>query len=533
MFKEIFEIPSFDEWKNVAAKSLKLNTSEEVDTYLKDISIEELEINAFSENKDEQTYLNTFPTNRILARQITAGQVGVEQSEPGIDYVFTTEPQILTKSQKLIQVVKDKTATLFGDEVLIDIFSLLKIFEYDSNKLGEYLEKMAKKESVHLLIDSGSLHNAGATITNELSMSLHLALRFVEPFIENKRKICFMTSVDSSYFTQIAKLRALRFLVESIFEKCKISNEQIMIISQSSLREMTLYDPWTNMLRISAHVSSSIVGGADVIMPRCFDCLNQVYAMKESSSLALRHSRNVFHVLMEESHLARVNDPTRGAVAIESLTKQIIDKTFLALKELNQQKSLLFILERTALAAQKKSIQRQEQVHQRKKTICGVNNFAVADEKISDLFTIKKIEGHLQTNTLFPLRRDTEKFEELRLKVEEMALRQKVLILTYGDLKKINARISFCQNYFEVLGLEVEVKACTESMTVDLESYLAIVYCALDENYDELFNMISLAKSVQKFVAGNKYKKTGMKNIYQGQNIYEVLQGFWEGLNKR
>ena len=60
------------------------------------------------------------------------------------------------------------------------------------------------------------------------------------------------------------------------------------------------------------------IAGADSIGSTPFDAI-----LGEPSSLGRRVARNTHHVLMEECHLHRVNDPAGGSWYIERLTDEL------------------------------------------------------------------------------------------------------------------------------------------------------------------------------------------------------------------
>lgn len=520
-FEKLFDKPTHENWKELAAKSLKLESIEDLEKFIQIVSLEELNYQAYPQDIAE-TYLNTFPTERLLAREILAGQPNKETVDVGINYIFSYQPVVPHENQKLIQVINTKETKHFGDEVLLDVFSLLKVFDYSEQDLCEYLEKSSKQDNVHLLIDLSQVHNAGGSIIHEVAHGVFLALKFCHHFIENNRKVCFSLSVDSQVFTQIAKIRALRYIFETVLESEKLTTENFLIIATNSLREQTIYDPWMNMLRGCSGVTSAFIGGADVIMPKSFDILNQEYEMQASSDLGLRQSRNTYHILKEESLLSFVNDPSRGSAIIEDLTHQIIQKSYSKLKDLKSQKSLRFLYEKLAEEVTEKSLERKKILNKRKMVLSGVNDFANIEEKLKNHFKLKHLEPK---NELFPLRRTASHFEELRLEVEmdKKVATKKCLILYYGDLKKLSARLRFSQNYFEVLGLEVEVFNAQEKKIFNESDYHIVTYCALDTDYEEFFELTEPLEKGHLFIAGKSYSKMGLTNIYQGQDVYEIL----------
>lgn len=525
--EEYFEKPKAQEWLGLAAKSLKLENSDDLKKYTEIIGIEGLTYNAYPSNTEE-TYLNTYPTNRLLGREILVGQPNNESTDVGIDYLFAYQPVATLKQQKLIQIKNTKETKLFGDEVLLDVFSLLKEFDFSEEELSLYIEKNLKHDHVHLLVNISDIHNAGGSVVQELSHGIFLALKFCHAFLEKERKICFMLPLDSQMFTQVAKVRALRYLMETILEHEKLSTDHLLIIGLNSLREQTIYDPWMNMLRGGTSCVSAFLGGADVIIPKSFDVLNQVYEMQASSSLALRQSRNTFHILKEESQLAFVNDPARGAAVIEDLTRQIIQKSFIQLKDYKSQKSLRYLYEQISKEVADKALEREALIRKRKQTLSGVNDYANTGEKLAGHFKLKSLQIK---DDLFPVRRTSFCYEYLRLQVENDSKlkKKKNLILYYGETKKLSGRLSFCQNYFELLGLEVEVVAAQDKKIFKESDYLAIIYCALDEDYPEFFNLNEPLSRGHLYIAGKQFEKTGLTNIYQGQDVFSVLEELIQG----
>jgi hypothetical protein len=117
-------------------------------------------------------------------------------------------------------------------------------------------------------------------------------------------------------------------------------------------------------------------------------------------------------------------------------------------------------------------------------------------------------------------------FEELRLRMGEVK-KPEVYIALFGDYGALNGRLNFVKNYFELVGLTVHDPGHTE---LDIESFKKnlsnrkediIVFCAADENYPVIAE--ASVKTSHKYIAG-KFELAGFKNLFAGQNVYEVLE---------
>ena len=121
-------------------------------------------------------------------------------------------------------------------------------------------------------------------------------------------------STKDYFFTEIAKLRALRVLAANIAEMLELSKPEIKIIAQvhSELSDESL-------IRQSFLVLAAILGGADHIVGLPWS----VAGMEQA-----RLSQNIQNVYKQESGLDFYKDPTNGSFFVEDLTKQIITKTW-------------------------------------------------------------------------------------------------------------------------------------------------------------------------------------------------------------
>lgn len=369
------------------------------------------------------------------------------------------------------------------------------------------------------IIDITKVHNAGASIVQEV---FYGAYNFLQQMEKGITDIQIHISCDSLYFSNISKLRALRYIAEKLIEGSS-QNTQFSITAHNSLREQTLFDPWVNMLRSTASSMAAVIGGANFVSSYSYDHLYTMYTGDKHSALGSRNAENELKILLEESHLDRVNDPMKGSYSIEHITNKIVSLAWEKLKAESESYDEKLFAEEVAQTANK----RYELIRKRKVTVTGVNNFANPDETLSSLYKNSLDLNKVLGETNFPLRTVAFEFESLRDQFNRKENPVKIFIC--DNEAKVSARINFCKNYFEVLGADVsEASSISEISKND-----HLIICATDDTYQEKLNdILDSLKTVSArgiYIAG-KVDTDKLNNItdclYMGQNIYKVLSRF-------
>ncbi|GAB3691386.1 hypothetical protein GCM10027592_09370 [Spirosoma flavus] len=178
---------------------------------------------------------------------------------------------------------------------------------------------------------SHQFHNAGATATQELAFTLaSLADTYDKltdvglPVEQLIAKTILSVSVGTSYFLEIAKLRALRVLLQRFFgHYSSTSIHQPFIHAQTS----TFYDAtatsYTNLLRASTEAMAAVIGGCDALTVHPYDTVRG-----ERNDFSERIARNVSLLLKDESQLSKVADPSAGAYYVETATYKLTENAW-------------------------------------------------------------------------------------------------------------------------------------------------------------------------------------------------------------
>jgi methylmalonyl-CoA mutase len=402
-------------------------------------------------------------------------------------------------------------------------------------------------------VDGTLFHNAGGTIVSEIAYTLAMGSFYMQQLTERNlpagemaEKILFHFAVGSDYFMEIAKFRAFRYLWAQILKAFGVSEEKAVacIHAESSFRNKTVYDPYVNMLRTTTETMSAILGGADTVTTLPFDA-----TFVEPSVMARRTARNQQHILREESYFDKVADPAAGSYYIETLTANLIDKSWERFLEVEDQGGYRKAFESGWVqnCMEKEAKKKDAEIAGGSVSILGVNRFPNITEHIQD-----EIDAHIfepepvrKSHGIKPLRiyRAAIPFEKLRYATDRFARshpRPRVWLFTLGDMAIRRARAQFAENFFGCAGYEIIdhsgfVTAAEGIAAAQKESPEIVVLCSDDKTYEaEAQNVFEALKNQSIVVMAGypkplteKLKEAGMKHfIHVKSNLLEELQQF-------
>jgi len=200
-------------------------------------------------------------------------------------------------------------------------------FELDG-RLCTIVEPFGGFAGTVLKADGRIAHNAGATEAQELAFVLAALtgyLRAGEKGAMTPEAVFTATAlgvaVDQNQFLSIAKLRALRLLHSRLQIACGVSEPRAADIhAETSFRMLTRLDAETNILRNTIAAFAAGVGAADSI-----GILPHTLSHGLPDAFARRIARNTQVILIHESHLDHVADPSSGSGGIEALTDALAE----------------------------------------------------------------------------------------------------------------------------------------------------------------------------------------------------------------
>ncbi len=237
-----------------------------------------------------------------------------------------------------------------------------------------------------LSVSTVPYHGAGATPVQELAFALATgvdSLRFLESGgIEPEaacRQIRFIFAAGRDFFTEAAKLRAFRRIWAQAAASCGVNGPEAaaVIHSVSSMKNLTVRDPWVNLLRVTVGAFAATVGGADIVTTLPFDS-----PVGPSDPLARRMALNTQTICHEECHLDHVIDPGGGSWFIEKLTEDLAQAAWSLFQEIETRGGMRRLVIDDGLASMlaPAADQARHQVARRKAPVTGVSTWPNLDE---------------------------------------------------------------------------------------------------------------------------------------------------------
>ncbi len=312
-----------------------------------------------------------------------------------------------------------------------------------------------------VVVDATDAHDRGASDAQELGRSLQLGARVLRvltaagldvdqaaALIEHR-----LAATDEQLLT-IAKLRAARRLWDRVLELSGASEETRAVGQRqhvvTSRPMMSRYDPYVNVLRTTVAAFSAGVGGADAVTVLPFDS-----PLGRPETLGRRIARNTSHLLVSESHVARVADPAGGAYAVERLTDDLAAAAWEVLGRLDDAADPDAELDALVAAT---AAERDEQVATRSRPITGLTEFPAVDEELPR----REPDGAWDD-----VRPWGHAFEALR---DEPAT-GRVFLATLGPVATHTARATFATNLLTAGGIGVDVAGATDGVEALLVAY--------------------------------------------------------------
>lgn len=270
-----------------------------------------------------------------------------------------------------------------------------------------------------LAVDVSLYQNAGANMVQQLAYAMAHANEYLNHFnLHSSRSLTFKVSVGSNYFFEIAKLRALRLLWNTLASEYDLKTD-CHIVAMPGKRNKTLYDYNSNMLRTTTESMAAVLGGADTVYNLPYDAIYH-----KDNKFGERIARNQLLILQHESYFDKVANPADGCYYIETLTRQMAENALELFKGIEKSGGFLKQLKDHTLQKKiKESAQKeQERFNTMEEVLVGTNKYLVADDSMKDNM---ELYPFVKTNTrktlLEPIleRRLAEESEQKRLKDEQ------------------------------------------------------------------------------------------------------------------
>ena len=455
--------PLFDEFESVSAKAWKqkiqvdLKGADYNETLVKSTE-EGIDVKPFyhADDHDYEFQLPKSPDWQVTEKLYLENvDITIENAkdviERGAESLWIIVPEADKKKLEFFEALKDDSTPLFVEVLFddLDFFKTLNEILKEQNKsvwlgydpihqlasTGNWFKNQQEDFKVlshsmdligyenHIHVDARVYQNAGGLIIQQLAYTLahlneYLNFNHTSEQKLNTLGIIVLVSQGSDYFFEIAKLKALRLLVESLCDEYDL-NFKLYIIAEPSKRNHSIYDYNMNMLRTTTECMSSILGGADWVNNLAYDEI-----FNKRNEFGERISRNQLLILKQESYFDKVLNPVDGTYYIETLTKELAGKALEIFKTIEAGKGFIQQLFEGKIQRKiKESAEKQQsKVNSGEFTLVGLNKYQNPEDKMSrnlELFPFLK-QKHRKT-LIEPIleKRLAEPIEKERLEQEK------------------------------------------------------------------------------------------------------------------
>ena len=260
------------------------------------------------------------------------------------------------------------------------------IFAYTS-------QKMPKFNSIS--ISGYHMQEAGASADIELAYTLADGLEYVRAGVNAgididafAPRLSFFWGIGMNPFMEIAKMRAARMLWAKIIKQFNPKNPKSMALRthcQTSGWSLTEQDPFNNVGRTVIEAMSAAMGHTQSLHTNALD-----EAIALPTDFSARIARNTQIYLQEETNICRVIDPWGGSYYVESLTKEIAEKAWKLIQEIEQLGGMAKAIETgiPKMRIEEAAARTQARIDSGKQIIVGTNAYCLEEEEPIDILEI-------------------------------------------------------------------------------------------------------------------------------------------------
>ncbi len=236
------------------------------------------------------------------------------------------------------------------------------------------------------------MQEAGATLVQELAFTLADGKEYVRAAIARGMdvdafapRLSFFFAIGMNFFMEAAKLRAARLLWHRIMTEFGAQNEKSLMLRthcQTSGVSLQEQDPYNNAIRTAYEAMSAVLGGTQSLHTNSYD-----EAIALPSDAAARLARNTQLILQNETGVTNVVDPLAGSYYVETLTKDLADKAWELIAQVDSMGGMTRAVEdgMPKLEIERAAAAKQARVDRGEDIIVGVNKFQTDEDADIDV----------------------------------------------------------------------------------------------------------------------------------------------------
>jgi methylmalonyl-CoA mutase len=260
------------------------------------------------------------------------------------------------------------------------------IFKYTSTKMPKFNS---------ISISGYHIQEAGATADLELAYTLADGLEYVRTGLAAgigidsfAPRLSFFWGIGMNYFMEIAKMRAGREIWAKMMKSFDPKNDKSLALrthSQTSGWSLTEQDPFNNVTRTLIEANAAAMGHTQSLHTNALD-----EAIALPTDFSARIARNTQLFLQEETGMTKVIDPWGGSYYVETLTKELVEKAWQLIQEVEELGGMAKAIETglPKMRIEEAAAKKQAQIDSNEEVIIGVNRYRLETEDPIDILNI-------------------------------------------------------------------------------------------------------------------------------------------------
>ena len=268
------------------------------------------------------------------------------------------------------------------------------IFEYTS----KYMPKFNS-----ISISGYHMQEAGATADIELAYTLADGMDYLRAGVNAgididafAPRLSFFWAIGMNHFMEIAKMRAGRLLWAKIVKSFGAKNPKSMALrthSQTSGWSLTEQDPFNNVGRTCIEAMAAVLGHTQSLHTNSLD-----EAIALPTDFSARIARNTQIYIQNETKVCKEIDPWAGSYYVESLTKELVDKAWEHIQEIEKLGGMAKAIETGVpkMRIEEAAARTQARIDSGAQTIVGTNKYRLDHEDPIDILEVDNTAVRLQ-----------------------------------------------------------------------------------------------------------------------------------------
>ncbi len=268
------------------------------------------------------------------------------------------------------------------------------IFEYTS-------KNMPKFNSIS--ISGYHMQEAGATADIELAYTLADGLEYLRAGVNAGMdidsfapRLSFFWAIGMNHFMEIAKMRAARLLWAKIVKQFNPKNPKSLALrthSQTSGWSLTEQDPFNNVGRTCIEAMGAALGHTQSLHTNALD-----EAIALPTDFSARIARNTQIYIQQETEICREVDPWAGSYYVETLTKELAEKAWALIEEVEKLGGMAAAIETgiPKMRIEEAAARAQARIDSGSQVIVGVNKYRLEKEDPIDILEVDNTAVRMQ-----------------------------------------------------------------------------------------------------------------------------------------